>query len=97
MPSKNPPISLRLKPGVLELVDKCAAHHKLSRHAAIVALIEGHISLREDVTKVTGQTAKAPAKRDRSRWLLDVPVGPVARPPGAMLKGGGLHPAKKGK
>lgn len=92
MPSKNPPISLRLTPGLLKLVDERATNQGLTRHAAIVALVSAGLS----VTAVTAQAPKVePAPKPRRRWTLDVPLGPAAHVPGSRLKGGGLHPKKR--
>jgi hypothetical protein len=50
MPSKTPPISLRLGANRLELLDAHAATQGLTRHAAILGLIDRGLS----VTEVTG-------------------------------------------
>jgi len=46
MPSKNPPLSIRPGPERLARVDAYAAEHKLSRHLAIMLMLdEGYRSL----------------------------------------------------
>jgi hypothetical protein len=46
MPSKTPPISVRLGAERLSRLDTFAAEHKLSRHLALLTLLdEGHRSL----------------------------------------------------
>lgn len=94
MPSKQPPISIRLGKDRAPLVKAYAQEHGKSEGAAILALID--LGLRRITLPVAPKTILAQAEQKaahlatpapkRRKWKLDLPVGPTPSPAGSRLK-----------
>lgn len=87
MPSKTPPISIRLSKERAAFVEAYANGRGLKTGAAILAIVDEAMS-RGNTPKITAPPQKTPNKK---RWDLNLPVGPTRPAPGSLLRGNTPH------